>query len=81
MSDHVFVRWTDYEMVLDHWEYVGNGETRPIMKQQRKEVVLHFSSVVNTEMVQKAKEYAKEKRKTYSGVAVYVTDWESRHNV
>lgn len=82
MSDHIFVRWTEETSEFDYWQYVGNGETRPVFKTGTRTVVLHYTSEVNEEMVNRAKAYAEEKRQAgFRGVEVYVTDWESRHNV
>ena len=69
-------------MKLYEGKFVGGGVTEPVFKAGTRTVVLYYSSDVNEEMLERAKAYAWEKHEAgYRGVEVYVTDWESRHNV
>lgn len=77
MADHVFVAWEEDVSEFDHFRYSGDGVFRP----GKKQVVLHYSSVVNDKIVEDAKAYAAKMPEHRTRVRVFVTNWENRHHV
>lgn len=58
MSQSIFLLWDKTEYVFKEWRYVGGGETSPVMEAKTVTVKCRYSSAVNDEMFQRAKDYA-----------------------